>query len=565
MQRARRCRRRIEHSRSLLATIAMGLIVPFISGPVMAQSEVILVQKRIDVDWPSVARDARALSPHLVKPPQTVEATRLSEAGQELARYAFADKEAIRPLAHLNAFMAPMYPGLPTVPVPVLAPVDASRYLGEFVRKGSAPMDAARSFLVPAITRMQFLAKTTGYDAILTVNRDLLRRHGVADIDLVQVHLGGAGLLYEPEPQQRGAGPDERGALVEDNDLRTQYPGLRRHVGADDVTYNFIKYRVPYFASIPCQHEKQSAAREVPCSQADAILRAVLLDLRLIGGAPVAAALQRRAEADGPPRPTTVSPTFKFHPPGTLISRDTSQDKLGGVTTRIRWAPNNFVFPLKLAPAFANSQLFMHGGDCFHQKIPLSGGRYKCGQNPDKILESRESHAENYDYPWFDTYCEVRDDRERQPKDCPARKKAHEGQDIRPRACESSNGRCNIDLFEVIAVTKGQAWWTTQNHLRLITNDGTDLYYMYMHMSPTALAAANMKLGEAVTVVPGQKVGAVGNWLKTDAGATTAHLHFEIRKQHEMCGSYGCPSSPYWTLVLAYELLINMRGTEITP
>jgi hypothetical protein len=57
----------------------------------------------------------------------------------------------------------------------------------------------------------------------------------------------------------------------------------------------------------------------------------------------------------------------------------------------------------------------------------------------------------------------------------------------------------------------------------------------------------------------------VGNWLKTEPGATTAHLHFEIRKQTEMCGSYGCPSSPYWTLVLAYELLINMRGTEITP
>src|SRR5215207_9972465 len=111
MQRARRRRRRIEHSRSLFATIAMGLIVPFISGPVMAQSEVILVQKRIDVDWPSVARDVRALSPHLVAPPQTVEATRLSEAGRELARYAFEDKEAIRPLAHLNAFMAPMYPG----------------------------------------------------------------------------------------------------------------------------------------------------------------------------------------------------------------------------------------------------------------------------------------------------------------------------------------------------------------------------------------------------------------------------------------------------------------------
>jgi hypothetical protein len=559
MQRARR--RKIKHPRSLLATVAMALLVPSVAGPAVAQSQIVPMQKRVDVDWPSVARDV----PDLAAPPRTVD----SEAEQALARYAFKDKKAIQPLARLNAFLAATYPGLPTVPVPVLAPVDASRYVGEFARGGSTPRDAAQSFLLPAITKMQFLAKTTGYDAILTVNRDLLRQHDIADVELAQVHLGGTGLLYEPEPQRRGAGPSERGALIEDDELRARYPGLRRHVGEDEITYNFMKYRVPYFASLACQHEKRSTAPGVPCPQADAILRAVLLDLRLIGGAPLAplapAAPRRRADTEGPPRPTTVSPDFKFHPPGTLIARATSQDGLGGVTTRIRWAPNNFIFPLKANPAFANSQLFMHGGDCFHHKIPLSGGRYKCEQNPGKILEDRESHAENYAYPWFDTYCEVRDDNERQPKDCPARRKAHEGQDIRPLRCDSSNGKCKIDLFEVIAVTKGKAWWTAQNHLRLIANDGTNLYYMYMHMSPTALAAAEMKLGEAVDVEQGRKVGAVGNWLKTEPGATTAHLHFEIRKQTEMCGSYGCPSSPYWTLVLAYELLINMRGTEITP
>ena len=185
MQRARRCRRRIEHPRSLLATVAMALLVPFVPGPAaVAQSQIVPVQKRVDVDWPSVARDARALSPDLTAPPQAVN----SEAEQALARHAYKDKEAIQPLARLNAFMAATYPGLPTVPVPVLAPVDASGYLGEFARSGSAPM--AQPFLGRAIAKMQFLAKTTGYDAILTVKQELLREHNITDVELAQVHLG---------------------------------------------------------------------------------------------------------------------------------------------------------------------------------------------------------------------------------------------------------------------------------------------------------------------------------------------------------------------------------------
>ena len=116
---------RLGHSRSLLPAIAMGLAISAVSVPAVAQSGVTPTQKRVEVDWPSVARDVRALSPNLVAPPPSVDARSLSEAGQELSRYAFADKEAIRPLAHLNAFMATAYPGIATVPIPVLAPVAA--------------------------------------------------------------------------------------------------------------------------------------------------------------------------------------------------------------------------------------------------------------------------------------------------------------------------------------------------------------------------------------------------------------------------------------------------------
>jgi murein DD-endopeptidase MepM/ murein hydrolase activator NlpD len=67
-----------------------------------------------------------------------------------------------------------------------------------------------------------------------------------------------------------------------------------------------------------------------------------------------------------------------------------------------------------------------------------------------------------------------------------------------------------------------------------------------------------------VAVARGAKVGEVGNWLTTEAAATTAHLHFEIRKQYEMCGEYDCTVASYWTLLLAYERLIRARGTEVT-
>jgi hypothetical protein len=175
-----------------------------------------------------------------------------------------------------------------------------------------------------------------------------------------------------------------------------------------------------------------------------------------------------------------------------------------------------------------------------------------------------EGHRENYEPPWRDNYCEVRNEAGREPRDCPAPLGGHEGQDIRPRECINDGGRCKINVFNVLAVTAGEAWWTPTNHIRLIARDATNLYYMYLHMSPEALQRAGMRRGSAVPVEAGKKVGEVGNWLKTEPAATTAHLHFEIRKQYEMCGEYGCTVAPYWTLILAYERLINALGTEVS-
>jgi murein DD-endopeptidase MepM/ murein hydrolase activator NlpD len=74
------------------------------------------------------------------------------------------------------------------------------------------------------------------------------------------------------------------------------------------------------------------------------------------------------------------------------------------------------------------------------------------------------------------------------------------------------------------------------------------------------LKDAGLKRGETVAVKAGKVIGKVGNFEKSKAGGTTAHLHFEIRRGDNI----GKPLSPYLTLIRAYERLIGATGTEIT-
>ncbi len=545
----------------LIALVVVWLALSSALAPAEAQNEISPAQQPVAIDWPSVARDVQALSQHLVSPPPSVAAGFAAEVDQALAGFAVSDKEAFRPLARLNLFMAPVYPGKKSVPVPVLAPIDTTRYLDGVALTGLLPQDAMQSHLAPSVASMQFLPKTAGYDAILIVHPDLLKRHQITNTNRVAVHIGGHGLVYELETNRT---PKSQGATrwrIQDGELKALYPDLRRSAGADDITYSFMKYGVPYFASITCAGRPYPPGDVIQCSKVDVILQAVLRDLRLIGGTPTY--LTRRVDAERLPRPQTRSQEFKFYPPGNL-PKAISQDLKGGVTDRVRWGPRDFRFPLENPKAHANSQLFMHAGNCngAGNKIELSGGRYKCRQLPTRILEDRENHPDNYAYPWRDTYCEVRNDNDRGPPECP---RAHEGQDIRPNNCVLVNGRCQINMFPVVAVTRGHAIWTAANHIRLIAEDDTNLYYMYLHMSPDALREAKMIKDVAVPVDIGQRVGKVGNWWKTQPAGTTAHLHFEIRTSGTLCaGGFGCTNAPYWTLLLAYERLIGMQGTEIT-
>jgi hypothetical protein len=384
------------------------------------------------------------------------------------------------------------------------------------------------------------------------VNPKLLRDVGLAATLEPQLHIAGTFLIY-------GSGAD--GELVAD--LQGLYPGLRRSLGADEVTYTFRKYGVPYFINAACANSPTDG-KAVACPQAEAIIRVVLRDLRVIGGGPLPT---KSRTAPILRQPTKISPDFKYFPAGKLLP-GTSEQGMGGSTDRIEYG-EDLLFPIKDFPAYANSQVFMHWGDCLGQMEDLPEqpedqyDRYRCKQNPDKQLLRYEGHKENYSYPWRDNFCEQRGDGK--PK-CPANK-GHAGQDIRPNKCPphpESKARCGIDVFEVVAVTKGKAWWKTGdniNDLRLMYDDSNNkFYYMYLHMSPGSLKAAGMKLGSTVPVERSRVIGKVGNFDHDKAGGTSAHLHFEVRRGDDI----GQPLSPYFTLIRAYERLIGAQGTEIT-
>ena len=516
---------------------------------------------RVAVDWPQAARDATALSAELAKHLAEGRGVTAQRATRRLE--SFTVKDGMLPLAAINEITAAQHPAVARSPVPVLAPLDPARALIAALPPAGArkavrppPLPLARS-----VARLQLVAGASGYDLIADASPALLRELGVSVPYLVQVHIGGSAVSY---------GPEQAGDIVPE--LQATLPGLRRIARADEITYVFRKYAVPYFLNIGCSGGP-AAKGTVSCEQADRIARTILADLQLSGGAPVARSQAVQQNSAANPHPTKVSATFKYFAPGKLLD-GTSDQGQGGAQSYDEWG-TSIRFPIKDAPAFANSQVFMHGGNCLSTPgttdkiMPLPKqpgdkfGRYHCQQNS-KVLFSNEGEPENYAYPWRDNLCESRAG-EAAPE-CPAQE-GHAGQDVRASTCIPVKGnpaRCQIDQFPVVAVTDGFAWWKADtNHLRLNSDDGSGLYYMYLHMSPAALTWAKMKKGDLVPVTRGTPVGKIGNWDKTQAGGTTAHLHFEIRRLPQDTKQKGPSLATYFTLIRAYERLIGEVGTEL--
>lgn len=208
--------------------------------------------------------------------------------------------------------------------------------------------------------------------------------------------------------------------------------------------------------------------------------------------------------------PITASAQFSYEPPGTLMSPNGSAPTSRGYTDDRVFAPE-MRFPMESAPAFLNSQIYAPGG-----YMGPSGGQ----------CDSR-----NYNYPWFDNYCEAR--RWSMPL-CPSGT-GHQGQDIRPATCED-------DVHWIVAAEDGTITNIGSYSVYVTTADGTR--YDYLHMGSVAVS-----VGQSVS--QGQRLGRASN--EFGGTPTTIHLHFNIRQNVSPHGSVYVPT--YTSLIDSYEEL----------
>lgn len=201
---------------------------------------------------------------------------------------------------------------------------------------------------------------------------------------------------------------------------------------------------------------------------------------------------------------------FEWLPPGDLLAGSGE-----GRVDFVAYAPG-MRFPMEVGPAFANSQVYGHGG----------------GQGPG----GGQCDDENYGYPWQDNYCEIRT---WDMPLCPAGT-GHQGQDIRPATCEK-------DVHWVVAAVAGTITSIGSYSVYLTAPDGTR--YDYLHMGSVQVA-----LDEEV--IMGQRLGRVSN--EFGGTPTTIHLHFNLRQFVEGVGTVYVP--PYLSLVTAYEKLMGLSN-----
>ena len=457
-------------------------------------------------------------------------------------------------LARLNDKMGERFPGIVGSPVPVLLPFDTAAWLADRAA-GRMPADPARRYSSGYGAPKSFLPGPSGYDAAFAITpSDLLSDMSFAKP--VEVQISGSELVYELDTPTLANG-------VAVPALEAEFPGIRRLILERELRYTFVRYGVPYIVAIGC-NDGPAHGRRMACRQAEKIAEHFLKALRIAGGTPHAAAMTDAAAAPAPAvvrpaieRPAPVSKTFTYFGPGQLIP-GTGMGGNSGVRDYTVYA--NVRFPIARAPAYANSQSFMHWGDCDHTGRVFAGRRgkgapYRCRVNGRPLVFDE---TRNYAYPWRDNFCEHRHFFVGQ---CPSGL-GHQGQDIRPGACELRNDgadRCKPYLHDVVAARSGTILRApNQPALMLIVNaPGEHVRFRYLHMNPKMLDADGVLSGRFVR--EGELIGKVGNYYRFEGG-TSYHLHFDMQVPTRDGWVF---VNPYMTLVAAYERLIGARGTEM--
>lgn len=249
-----------------------------------------------------------------------------------------------------------------------------------------------------------------------------------------------------------------------------------------------------------------------------------------------------------PPVDDGGSVEFDHGDPGELVLLD-PEDTLGsarfngvfGVTDDSVVAPG-MRFPVETGPAFLNSQIFGYGG---------GGYNYGSGEVYDNPNVGQENDARNFDYPWYDNFCEVRS---HTLGLCEAGV-GHQGQDIRPATCE--NG-----AYYAVATEDGYVRRVGDTHLLEIYGD-SGLVYKYLHLDRPL--EPGVEINERVT--RGQRLGKISNKTGATSRSTTVHLHFEIWHGTSSGGvnTGAGPLPPYTSLVESYLELIEENPDQFDP
>jgi hypothetical protein len=458
-------------------------------------------------------------------------------------------------LAPLDAAAAVPFPGIGQSGVPVLLPFDMAAWRKHIAADPSLTpsADAAERFVQAGFHATPFFdAGPAGYDAVFSIRTNEVKE--LSDIDYVEpvyVLLSGFRFTYDLKgPPLPEATPVK--------DLEGQFPGISRVLHEYYLRTSFERYGVTYVVAIFCR-DVHPRARVLSCNQAARIADRFIKSLQLAGGAPDAAPLDAPAV---PPRPPRVDAAFSYYPPGSLIPYTGLKPDLPGSADTTVYA--RLRFPMKDAPAFANSQSFNNWGDCDFtgrspRRVSAKEAPYECKVNG-RPLVFDEGGGGNYRYPWRDNFCEHRHFPVGQ---CPGGE-GHQGQDIRPSFCKKFNDgadRCEPYQQEVVAVHDGVVLrLPKQEALFLFINSSrAHIRVRYIHMNPKQLDADGMLSGKRLA--EGETIGKVGNYNDYERG-TTYHLHFDMQVPTRIGYVF---VNPYMSLVSAYERLIGGRGTEIAP
>jgi hypothetical protein len=441
-------------------------------------------------------------------------------------------------LPALNAASEHRFAGIAQSAVPVLLPYDAA----------AAQPDVLAGFTATPF----FQAGPAGYDAAFAIKpSEVPELSDIAYAEPVYVLLSGLRFTYALN------GPPLP-ATTPVKDLDAAFPGIRRiwHEFYSRTIFN--RFGATYVASIFCRDVSPNR-KVLSCAQAARIADRLVQNLKLAGGSPDA---ERAVSAVSMARPDHVSPDFTYYPPGSLITGTGRHPDLNGRADRTVYA--DLRFPMREAPAFANSQSFNNWGDCDFtgrspHRVRAKGAPYVCKVNG-RPLVFDEGADENYRYPWRDNFCEHR---RFKVGHCPAGE-GHQGQDIRPSSCSKVNDgadRCLSDKQDTVAAADGMILRELkQEALLLFVNSASaHLRLRYMHMRPKTMDANGLLSGKRVR--EGEALAAVGNYDDYEHG-TTYHLHFDMQVPTAIGYVF---VSPYMTLVASYERLIGARGSELAP